>query len=45
MGEKEFTKSLRKRPPPLAPAERGMNPWLRAGLLEGTGRDEHPWRG
>jgi len=30
--------------PPPAPAEEPMSPWLRAGLLEATGRDEHPWR-
>lgn len=30
-------------PPPRAVDEK-MNPWLLAGLLEGTGRDEHPWR-
>jgi hypothetical protein len=35
---------LRDTAPAPAPAETGMNPWLRAGLLEGTGRDEHPWR-
>jgi hypothetical protein len=35
---------LRDTAPPPARAETAMNPWLRAGLLEATGRDEHPWR-
>ena len=35
---------LRDTAPAPAPAETAMSPWLRAGLLEGTGRDEHPWR-
>ncbi|MBN1530273.1 MAG: hypothetical protein JW895_14530 [Thermoleophilaceae bacterium] len=38
---------LRDSAPPPAPAG-GMSPWLRAGLLEGTGRpaDAHsPWGG
>jgi hypothetical protein len=33
-------------PPPAAP-EQAPNPWLRAGLMEGTGRDPlhpSPWR-
>ena len=37
---------LRDTAPPPAPAESGMNPWLRAGLYEGTGRDadaKTPW--
>jgi hypothetical protein len=28
-------------PPPQA--ERRISPWLRAGLLEGTGREPEPW--
>ena len=38
---------LRDTAPPPAPA-RAMSPWLRAGLLEGTGRcagDAPPWGG
>ncbi len=35
---------LRDTAPPPAPAETEMSPWLRAGLLEATGRSEHPWR-
>lgn len=43
---------LRDTAPPPAPAETRVSPWLRAALLEGTGReptepspwgDPHPW--
>ena len=37
---------LRDTAPPPAPAVRTMSPWLRAGLLEATGRDPSrpaPW--
>ena len=35
---------LRDTAPPPAPAERQISPWLRAGLLEGTGRPaDGPW--
>ena len=37
---------LRDTAPPPAPAAGAMSPWLRAGLLEGTGRDPSrsaPW--
>jgi hypothetical protein len=36
---------LRDTAPPLQPAEEGMNPWLRAGLMEGIGlpADATPW--
>jgi hypothetical protein len=43
---------LRDTAPPPADAEARVNPWLRAGLLEGAGRDPagpapwgdpHPW--
>jgi hypothetical protein len=30
---------LRDTAPPPAPPERGISPWLRAGLLEGVGLD------
>ena len=45
---------LRDTAPPPAPAETKQNPWLRAALLEGVGRepdgpspwgDGHPWGG
>jgi hypothetical protein len=37
---------LRDTAPPPAPAGRAVSPWLRSGLLEGTGRDPagpSPW--
>jgi hypothetical protein len=37
---------MRDTAPPPAPVETAMNPWLRAGLYEGTGRDPDangPW--
>jgi len=37
---------MRDTAPPPAPAAEDLNPWLRAGLLEGTGRDpdfKSPW--
>jgi hypothetical protein len=36
---------LRDTAPPPAPAKTGMNPWLRAGLMEGMGlpADATPW--
>ena len=36
---------LRDTAPPPQPAEEGMNPWLRAGLMEGIGlpADATPW--
>jgi hypothetical protein len=37
---------LRDTAPPPAPTERQISPWLRAGLLEGTGRPADaapPW--
>ncbi|MDQ3587633.1 MAG: hypothetical protein M3433_02520 [Actinomycetota bacterium] len=37
---------LRDTAPPPAPTSQDVNPWLRAGLLEGSGRNPHsrsPW--
>jgi hypothetical protein len=36
---------LRDTAPPPQPTEEGMNPWLRAGLMEGIGlpADATPW--